>query len=363
MSNAIAHYRALHQIPEVSCKEYKTADYIEIALREMGYRPARVGATGVCARLISGENLPWVVLRADMDGLAVGEETGLAFASRHPGQMHACGHDAHCAMLLGAAKALRDKILPQNILFLFQPAEENTFGALEMIASGVMPKNLAASFGFHVWPGVPYGIPATRAGALMAASDVFEIHISGKSAHCAQRAKGNDALLTAVDIVSEFESIESHAEDRDSLLFCGSIHSGTTHNIVPGSAVIRGTIRTYSPADRQAIKSLLAKRVEEASASRGTRAEFIWESECPAVMNDAALVERLREVVPELAEAQPTLAGEDFARYQELASGVLIWLGTGDTPPLHNSRFFVPEELLEKGVELWQRIAAHDWRK
>lgn len=363
MSNAIAHYRALHQIPEVSCKEYKTADYIENALREMGYSPSRIGATGVCARLISGEALPWIVLRADIDGLAVEEETGLDFASQHPGRMHACGHDTHCAMLLGAAEALRGKVLPQNILFLFQPAEENTFGALEMIAAGVMPQNLAASFGFHVWPGVPYGVPATRIGALMAASDVFEIHISGKSAHCAQRSKGNDALLTAVDIVSSFEAIEARAEDKDSLLFCGSIHSGTTHNIVPGSATVRGTIRTYSSVDRQVIKSLLAKKVEEAVASRGTRVEFIWESECPAVMNDAALVERLREAVPELAEAQPTLAGEDFARYQELAPGVLIWLGTGDTPPLHNSRFFVPEELLEKGVELWQRIAAHDWRK
>lgn len=363
MTDAIGHYRALHQIPELSGKEYKTAEYIENALREMGYAPCRVGATGVSAQLISGENLPWVVLRADMDGLAVGEETGSQFASRHPGQMHACGHDTHCAMLLGAAQALRNQVLPQNILFLFQPAEENTFGALEMIAAGAMPKNLTASFGFHVWPGVPYGVPATRVGALMAASDVFEIHISGKSAHCAQRSKGNDALLTAVDIVSAFETIEANAEDKDSLLFCGSIHSGTTHNIVPGSAMVRGTIRTYSPADRQIIKSMLTRTVEEAAAARGTQAEFIWESECPAVMNDAALVEKLRGVLPELALAQPTLAGEDFARYQELAPGVLIWLGTGDTPPLHNSRFFVPEELLGKGVELWQRIAAHDWRK
>ena len=107
----------------------------------------------------------------------------------------------------------------------------------------------------------------------------------------------------------------------------------------------------------------LTRTVAEAAAAHGTNAEFIWESECPAVMNDAALVEELRSVLPELAEAQPTLAGEDFARYQELAPGVLVWLGTGDTPPLHNSRFFVPEELLEKGVEMWQRIAAHEWKK
>ena len=363
MSSAIAHYRALHKIPELSGKEYKTAAYIENALREMGYAPARVGVTGVTAQLVSGDNLPWVILRADMDALAVGEETGSEFASEHPGCMHACGHDTHCAMLLGAAEVLRDKVLPQNILFLFQPAEENTFGALEMIAAGAMPENLAASFGFHVWPGVPCGIPVTRIGALMAASDVFEVHISGRSAHCAQRSKGNDALLTAVDIVSAFEKIEARAEDKDSLLFCGSIHSGTTHNIVPGTAMIRGTIRTYSPADRKTIKSALTRTVAEAAAAHGTNAEFIWESECPAVMNDAALVEELRSVLPELAEAQPTLAGEDFARYQELAPGVLVWLGTGDTPPLHNSRFFVPEELLEKGVEMWQRIAAHEWKK
>lgn len=361
MEKVTLYYRNLHQIPELSGQEYKTAAYIENALRQMGYTPRRVGKTGVCACAVSGEGLPWLLLRADMDGLAVGEETELPFASRHPGQMHACGHDTHCAMLLAAAEALRDKKLPQNILFLFQPAEENTFGALEMIASGVIPENLRASFGFHVWPGEPYGLPATRAGALMAASDVFEIHISGRSAHCAKRELGADALLTAVDIVSRFEQIESCAEDKDSLLFCGSVHSGTTHNIVPGSAMVRGTIRTYSAADRQKIKSMLLAAVEDAAAVRGTRAEFVWESECPAVMNDAGLVEKLRALVPELAEPQPTLAGEDFARYQELAPGVLIWLGAGDVPPLHNSRFFVPQELLGRGVALWIKIAEHDW--
>lgn len=362
MNHAIDHYHNLHRIPELSGQEYETAAYIENALREMGYLPRRVGGTGITAELISGEELPWLLLRADMDGLAVQEETGLPFASTRPGRMHACGHDTHCAMLLAAAEALRDRKLPQNILFLFQPAEENTFGAAEMIRAGVIPEKLLASFGFHVWPGVPYGMAATRPGALMAASDVFEIHISGRSAHCAQRGRGADALLTAVDVVSEFERIESAAEDRASLLFCGSIHSGTTHNIVPGGAVVRGTIRTYSPEDRRKIKALLVAAAEGAAAARGTEAEFVWESECPAVMNDGALVEKLQALLPDLAEAQPTLAGEDFARYQELAPGVLVWLGMGDTPPLHNSRLVVPEGLLRRGVELWQRIAEHNWR-
>lgn len=363
MTDVIAHYHSLHRIPELSGQEYKTSAYIENALRDMGYAPRRVGKTGLFADLVTDADLPWILLRADMDALAVTEETGLPYASEHPGRMHACGHDTHCAMLLAAAEALRIKKLPQNIRFLFQPAEENTFGATEMIQSGAIPDNLQASFGFHVWPGVPYGVAATRPGPLMAASDVFEIHISGRSAHCAKRGQGADALLTAVDIVSAFENIEAKAADQDSLLFCGSIHSGTTHNIVPGSAMVRGTIRTYSSSDRQIIKSMLVASAQAAAGARGTEMEFIWESECPAVMNDAALVEKLGELIPGLAEAEPTLAGEDFARYQELAPGVLLWLGMGDTPPLHNSRFAVPEALLEKGVTLWQQIALHDWRK
>lgn len=364
MDMLVAHYRELHRFPEISGSEKKTAQYISNELLKMGYNPQRIGSAGIIADLVMDPQLPWLLFRADMDALAIQENSCASVQSEIPGAMHACGHDSHCAMLLEAARLLRDKHLPHNVRFLFQPAEETTKGAAEMIECGVIPHNLCACFAVHVWPGIAKGTVATRPGTMMASSDVFQINVFGKSAHCAQSYLGADALQSAVKIVSTFPNINSTAEDSNTILFCGSIHSGSSHNIVADIASISGTIRSFSVSDRKNIKSLLTNSVSCASHTTGIHAELRWNGGCPAVQNNRVIIDLMKQIEPSLLDnVAPTMAAEDFACYQEYAPGVMLWLGLGDVPPLHNEAFYVPEDVLQLGVELWFKIATFDWSK
>ena len=363
MCNALTYYRMLHRIPEQSGREYLTSEYISKFLSEYGYAPQQVGETGIYADLIIAPAFPWILLRADMDALPIQEQSNVPHPSKHPGWMHACGHDSHCAMLLDAAGQLLEKKLPHNVRFLFQSAEETTQGAAEAISKGVVPDNLLACFAIHVWPGIPEGTIATRCGALMASSDVYRIHIRGKSAHCAQSISGADALQTAIQIVSRLPQIRATAKNENTLLFCGSIHSGNSHNVVPDEASLWGTLRTFSEEDRISIKNSVSLAANEAARKFGTQAVLTWDGGCPAIDNSGDVIAVLRNHIPGLQEeAQPSLAAEDFAYYQRYAPGVMLWLGTGDTPPLHNGRFYVPEAVLPKGVSTWVDIASQDWK-
>ena len=361
--DACSIYRQLHKTPELSGQEIQTAQQIENILRSAGYQPRRIGHTGVYADLVTDAGLPWLLLRADMDALPVQENSSVSFPSEHPGVMHACGHDAHCAMLLEAAARLRTKVLPQNIRFLFQPAEETTKGAAELIAAGAIPSNTHACFAMHVWPGIPKGLPATGPGALLASSDVYRIEIRGRSAHCAQRVKGADALQTAVEIAARLPSIEALAQGDGTLLFCGSIHSGSAHNVVPDEASLYGTLRTYRKESRQLIKAALEQATRENCTQFGTTAQVVWDGGCPAINNSPQLIEQLRQIEPTLrTDVVPTMAAEDFACYQEHVPGLMVFLGIGDVPPLHNPAFYVPEDSLPTGVSLWLNIAHHNWK-
>ena len=361
--NALAYYKALHQIPEPSEKEFETSKYIFDALESIGYNPTVVGDTGVFADLISDENLPWILLRADIDALPINENSGLPYSSKHAGVMHACGHDSHSAMLLETAKNLFSKKLPHNVRFLFQPAEETTTGALKIIDK-VIPKNLIACFAMHVWPQVPFGLAVTKSGALMASSDFAKIKFYGKSSHCSQQEKGNNALLSAVDMVSAFPNVNQIATNDEAMLFCGSIHSGAAHNIVPDFAEIYATIRTYSSEHRNNTKKQLQIVADEIASKYSTRAQIDYEGGCPPVCNDEKIVKILTNNIFNVSDtASPTLAGEDFACFSEYAPSCMIWLGIGDTPPLHNEKFFVPNEVLPIGVELWNKIANFNWEE
>lgn len=364
MDSVCQDYRVLHTIPEISGQEYETAEYLVSSLSDMGYVAHRIGNTGVFADLISNPKLPWILLRADMDALAIEENSPCAVQSAHPGVMHACGHDGHCAMLLAAARALSGMKLPQNVRFLFQPAEETTRGAAEMIACGILPQNLRACFAMHLWPGVPLGTAVTASGKMMASSDVFRVRILGRKAHCAQQKLGADALRTAVDIAAALPDIQNESEDTQTILFCGSIHSGSSHNVVPDSADLMGTIRSFSSRDRQHIKSRLEALCQDVATQYGTSAQVEWDGGCPALRNDQRLIASLCSLDANIHdELTPTMAAEDFACYQEYAPGVMLWMGIGDTPPLHNGAFYIPEEILPKGVALWLKIAQHDWSR
>ena len=362
MEKLFAYYEYLHGHPELSGQEEHTARYLMDALSSMGYEPVRIGKHGVYADLCTDKNLPWVLLRSDMDALPVSEETGVAYASQNPGVMHACGHDSHMAMLLTAAAQLYGKALPQNIRFLFQPAEEGVAGAVEMVAAGAVPAGTVAVFGMHVWPGVPTGKIMAKAGPLMASTTTIEIHCRGLGAHCGKRELGNDALMTMAEILVRSKEAEALSDGDGSILFFGKLQAGTSHNIVASDAMMRGTLRTYYPQTREKVLAKLGEIAAETATAYGTEVEIIYKSFAPAVINPENLTLRVQKLLPNvLTQIEPTRIAEDFSRYQEVAPGVLLWLGVGDTPSLHNGKFLPPREVLPVGVDAWVRLAEHKW--
>ena len=362
MYKLLKYYEDLHKAPELSGHEEKTCVYLMEALAEMGYRPVRIGKYGVYADLCIDPVLPWILLRADMDALPVTEETGVAYASQNPGVMHACGHDSHMAMLLAAASELYGKKLPQNVRFLFQPAEEGVAGAAEMVAAGAVPKDTAAAFGMHVWPGVPKGKVLAKAGPLMASTTTIQIRCRGLSAHCGNRERGKDALMTMAQILVRSKEAEALSDGDGSILFFGKLESGTSHNIVAQDAFMKGTLRTYYPKTRERVLAKLEEIAAQTAKEYGTEVEVIYSSCAPAVINPEELTRRVQDLLPNVVtEIEPTRIAEDFSRYQEIVPGVLLWMGVGDTPSLHNSKFLVPKEVLPTGVDAWVRLAEHKW--
>ena len=362
MPGLLEQYEYLHQHPELSGKEEKTAEYLMAQLQNMGYTPVRIGKYGVYADLVADPAFSWILLRSDMDALPVTEETDTAYASCNSGVMHACGHDAHMAMLLTAAAELKDRPLPQNIRFLFQPAEEGVAGAVEMVAAGAVPEKTAAVFGMHVWPGVAKGWVLAKAGPLMASTTTIQIRCRGLSAHCGNRERGKDALMTMAQILVRSKEAEALSNGDGSILFFGNLRSGTSHNIVASDAFMKGTLRTYYPETRERVLARLEQIAAETAAVHGTEVEVIYSSCAPAVINPEELTGRVQTLLPNvLTEIEPTRIAEDFSRYQEKAPGVLLWLGVGDTPSLHNSKFLVPKEVLPVGVDTWVRLAEHKW--
>jgi amidohydrolase len=356
------HFETLHRMPELSMQEIKTSAYICSELTKAGYAPVRVGETGLYADLCTDPNRPWLLFRADMDALPVLEETGLPYTSETAGMMHACGHDAHTAMLLTAATLLKGCDLPQNIRFLFQPGEEITAGAKAMVDAGAMHPDTVAAFGFHVWPKVPKGKIVAKSGALMASSTRIKIRCVGKNAHCSKRQEGADALLTAATIATRFHEAEAMAGNDGTVLFCGMLKSGTAHNIVSGEAEMLGTLRSYSEQSRELVLKKLSQIVAESAATFGTEAQLHTFAYNPAVINPDTLTINVQTLFPEaLCTFEPSLASEDFSRYQHVVPSVFLWLGVGETAALHNGKFTVPEEILPIGVDAWVRLANHKW--
>ena len=343
-------------------QEAETSAYIYDRLEKAGYAPIRVGDTGVYADLCVDPGLPWLLFRADMDALPVTEETDLPFASEHAGMMHACGHDAHTAMLLTAAAQLKNSKLPQNIRFLFQPGEEITAGAKVMIEAGAVHPNTVAAFGFHVWPKLARGKILAKAGPLMASSTRIQINCVGKNAHCSKRQEGADALLTAAKIAVRFHEAEAVAGNDGTVLFCGMLHSGSAHNIVSAEAELTGTLRSYNEESRRRVLEKLEQILQESAAEYGTQAKLSAFGYNPAVVNPKALAQKVQSFLPDaICEFEPSLASEDFSRYQQAVPGMFLWLGVGEAAALHNGKFVVPEEVLPIGVDAWVRLANHKW--
>jgi amidohydrolase len=378
----IAWRRHLHQHPELSNREVETAKFIAEKLRSFGLDPQTgVARTGVVAVLKGGRPGPVVALRADMDGLPVREEAKVPFAStataeyegNKVGVMHACGHDTHMAVLLATARLLtqmREKV-PGTVKFIFQPAEEGApaaedpAGAEAMVQQGVMqnPK-VDAVFGLHVFANVPTGHIAYRSGPFMAASDSFEIIVKGRQTHGANPWHGVDPIVVGSQIVSALQTIVSRSVNITKLpaiVTVGQFHSGIRSNIIPDSARMVGTIRTFDDGMQADVHARVKRIAEGIASASGATAEVKIAKGNPVTSNDAALTARmlptLERVAPGMVHVSELITGaEDFTFFQRQAPGLFFFVGI--TPPEqvgkaaqnHSPLFYVDEKALLTGV-------------
>ena len=362
--------RDLHRIPETAYTEKKTSAYIANYLNNLKLEvKTGIARYGVVGLMKTGKPGPTLMIRADMDALPLEENTGLAFASEHEGAMHACGHDAHMAMVLGAAtvfNTLKDEI-SGNIKFLFQPAEEGPGGAEPMIKAGVMesPK-VDYSIGCHVWPDIPEGTIGVRPGPFMAAMDRFDIKIKGKGGHGAMPHLSVDALEVGAQVVNALQRIVSRQMDplEPTVVTIGTFHAGTAFNIIPAEAEMSGTTRTFNPDIWNSWEARIAKVVRGVCDSMGCDFELKFSKGYPVTINDASMAEIVRgcaaKVVGEDRVVVPrkTLGGEDFAYYLQRSQGCYFALGVGrdGAVPVHNPAFDFNEDVMLLGMETHCRI-------
>ena len=360
--------RKLHQHPELDFDLPQTTEIICGYLDEMGISYKRgIGKSGIVAD-IEGKNRDiTIALRADIDALPIVENTGCEYSSKNIGKMHACGHDVHASVLLGAAKVLsaKKKELPCNVRFIFQPAEETTGGAVPMIAEGVL-EGVNCIFGLHVDPSTEVGKIAVKYGAMNASATDVNIKITGKSCHGAYPSNGVDAVVATAYVVTALQSIVSrNIDSRDSLVLTfGTMHSGTKENIVAQEALCCGTMRSLSNSVRDRAKKRINTIVEMVSAAYEAKGEVIYRDSYNALINHNEYVDLIKANGENIlgtdkikVKELPDMGVEDFAYFLEKIPGAFFNLGVGNkekkiTSPLHNDKFNIDESALIIGVKI-----------
>lgn len=361
LDRLITDRRYLHTIPETRFELPKTKAYILSRLAGLKCEISFAAESGVAA-FFDADKPETVAFRADMDALDVTEISGCGFESVHPGKMHACGHDAHMAMLLETARWANENIakLPRNVLLIFQPSEESgAGGALMAECEAFLTKNVTRVFAIHVEPALPLGVIATRKGAHLARASELRLKFHGRAGHAAIPGAGADALEAAVEFVHAAYEMERAlgADAPRRLKFC-MFQSGNTTNVIPGEAFVMGTLRTFDEDTDKYIKLRLDEIARAAAENVGATHEFDIFDGYPAVINDSALVELAKRVYPVADIPEPTYIGEDFSYYQKKAPGVMFRLGLGTDIPLHSANFVIDERALVSGVELFRALAA-----
>jgi amidohydrolase len=365
--------RHLHQHPELSFHESETAQFVEDTLSSFGgLEISRPTPTSVMARLITGRPGPVLGLRADMDALAITEATGLPFASANRGVMHACGHDGHTATMLGAVRtllAMREK-LSGELRFFFQHAEEiYPGGAEEMVQRGVMD-GVTRVIGAHLWASLEVGKVGVVEGAAMAAPDTFWITVRGKGGHAAIPQQTVDPIAVGAQVVTNLQQIVSRAMDPiDSVVVSVTqFHAGTTHNVIPETVEMNGTVRTFDRALRTRVPELMERVIKGVTEAHGATYEFTYERGYRPVINDADVTREMAEIVeavcgPDvLVTLRPTMGGEDFSAFLQKAPGSFFFIGAGNAEkgivhPHHHPRFDIDERALDTGVKIFVEAA------
>ena len=367
--------RWFHAHPELSWEEFGTTDHIQEELEKMGLEVHRFdGRPGCTAMIYGGKAAPGaktVALRADIDALPVEEKTGLPFASENPGVMHACGHDNHMAMLLGAAKILcevKDE-LEGNVKLLFQAAEETCFGAEYYVQQGVLD-GVDAIYGQHIWAGLEAPYLNVQPGVRMASCDNFTITVEGSSTHGSTPHLGTDAIVAAASIIMNIQTIVSRNNDPLNALVVtiGEIHGGQRFNILANKVVMEGTCRTHSREMRGKIEPLLRRICEDTAAAFGARAELKYDAFPSPVINDHDDLNRIAHDAAVklygeegLKEMPRVMGSEDFAYFMDVVPGIFGFLGSRDAEHQasnHNDCYDVPEDVLKRGAAMSAQFAA-----
>ena len=352
---------ALHQIPELDRNLPETLRYLNKALEGLSCRVFSLMEGSLAAFFDFGRDTA-IAFRADADALPIEEKTGASYASRHPGRMHACGHDGHMAILLELARRLSGKeSLPHNVLLVFQPAEETTGGAKDLCDTGIFGQfNVQAIFGLHLWPGLPAGKMASRACELMARSCEVTIDVYGKSAHIAKAAEGVDALMAGAELYRRAVEMEAALPAGVfRLLKFGKFHSGTVRNALSAHTHMEGSLRAFQDEIFEGLAQGLRDIAAEVEATYGCTVKVHFSSGYPAVMNPADLYARVKALAEFEDLPEPAMTAEDFSWYQRYVPGLFFFLGLGDTPALHADTFDFDESILLKGADFFEKLAVN----
>lgn len=365
--------RGLHRQPEVSLQEFKTTDKIEEELNQMGIETLRITKTGVVGLLKGAKEGKVIALRGDIDALTVNEETGLPFTSEVSGVMHACGHDFHISMMLGAAKILSEMKdeLEGTVKFIFQPAEEVAQGAKMMIEAGVLenPK-VDMIVGMHIQPDIELGQIALQPGSVSASADTFDLNITGKSAHGSSPWQGVDALTCATAVVQGLHTIATKVNDarQPIVINVGTMHSGERFNVVPGKATIQGMNRTFTEYSRKMLPQWIEKMVKNTCEAHGCEYEYDYKFMCSSIINDEKSTKLAQDALEKiigkenLITMDKLMSSEDFSEYLQKVPGTYMFVGGGNTEKgwthsLHSNFFNVDEEALPIGAASYAQVA------
>ncbi len=363
--------RDFHRHPELLYDVHRTAGEVAAKLRSFGLDEVMegIGRTGVVGVLQGAgeESGPVIGLRADMDALPIVEESGKPWASETPGKMHACGHDGHTAMLLGAARYLAEtRRFAGKAVFIFQPAEEGGAGGRAMVEDGMMDRfGIEEVFGMHNMPGLPLGHFAIRPGALMAATDQFTLDIEGHGGHAAKPHATLDPIVTGAAIVQALQSIVARNVDplMNAVVSVTTFNAGSAFNVIPQRARITGTARSLEPLVRDLLERRMGEVVRNVAAAFGTTAKFHYERNYPVTVNHAEQTAKAIEVARDVAgEANvdpnhlPVMGGEDFAYMLEARPGAFIFIGNGDTAGLHHPAYDFNDSAIAHGSSYWARL-------
>ncbi|MBQ8354308.1 MAG: amidohydrolase [Oscillospiraceae bacterium] len=351
--------RALHQIPELDRQLDQTVSYLRGELEGLGCQLFSPIEGSLCAFFDFGAEKS-IAFRADMDALPIAEKTGAPYASRHPGRMHACGHDGHMAIALELARRLGTKQhLSRNVLLVFQPAEEASGGAKPICDTGIFEKyHVEAIFGLHLWPGLETGKIFSKPGEMMSRSAELDVDIFGKSAHIGRSWEGIDATEAACVFLQKAYALErSVPADIRRLLKFGHIQSGTVRNALSAHARMEGGLRAFSDEVFFGLRDRLLEIAKEVENQFGCTVKVHTSNGYPAIHNPKELHDRVQAIAPFEHLEEPSMTTEDFSWYQRYVPGMFFFLGLGDTPALHSDKFDFDESVLNIGADFFEKIA------